>query len=430
MATLLVNIGQLVTVRADGARWKAGPAMQELGILQRAAMVVGERIHWIGLPEEVYQLQAAGLLQWEEVYDVGGRVIVPGFVDAHTHAVFVGSRAHEYRRRLGGATYQQIAAAGGGIMATVQAVRHASEEELIAAARPLLWRALQHGTTTMEIKSGYGLTTADELKLLRVIRRLAQELPLRIIPTFLGAHAIPPEYRDRRADYVDLLCYEMIPAVAAEGLAEYCDVFVEEGYFTLEEAERILQTAQQYGMRVRVHADELTPLGAAELAARLGAVSADHLLFVSDVGIEALRASGTIATLLPGTAYTLRLPYAPARKLIAADVPVALATDCNPGSCFCENMQMILSLACQDMGMLPEEALVAATLNAAAALDRSHELGSLEVGKYADFLVLQLQDVIELFYHFGVNHVAEVWIGGRRVWRVPPDVTKPSSPVS
>ncbi len=417
MATLLVNIGQLVTISTGGERWKAGAALRELGILSDAAMVVGERIQWIGSPSEAYRLREAGLLQWDTLYDVGGRVVVPGFVDSHTHAVFVGSRAHEYRQRLAGATYQDIAAAGGGIMATVYAVRRASEEELVEAARPLLWNALRHGTTTIEIKSGYGLTTADELKLLRAIRRLATELPLRIVPTFMGAHALPPEYRDRRAAYVELICQEMLPAVASEGLAEYCDVFAEEGYFTLEEAEQILRTAQEYGLRPRLHADEFTPLGAAELAARLGAVSADHLLYVSEQGIAALRESGTVATLLPGTSYTLRLPYAPARRLIAAGVPVALATDCNPGSCFCENMQMVLSLACQYMDLLPEEALVAATLNGAAALERSHELGSLEVGKWADFLILQLREVVELVYHFGVNHVAEVWIGGRCVWR-------------
>ncbi|MCS7177592.1 MAG: imidazolonepropionase [Candidatus Kapabacteria bacterium] len=417
MALLVTNIGQLVTVRAEGARVKVGEAMQELGIVHDAAMVVEERILWVGPKTEAYSLRSTGLLQWEAEWDVGGRVVIPGFVDAHTHMVFSGSRVEEYSQRLRGATYAEIAAAGGGIMTTVRTVRATGEEELFRQASALLWSALQHGTTTAEIKSGYGLTTADELKLLRVIRRLAQELPLRIVPTFMGAHAFPPEYRNCRSKYIELICQEMLPAVAAEGLAEYCDVFVDEGYFTPQEAERILRTAQDYGLRPRLHADELAPVGAAELAARVGAVSADHLLHVSDAGIAALRSAGTIAVLLPGTAYTLRLPYAPARRLIAAGVPVALATDCNPGSCFCENMQVVLSLACQCMGMLPEEALVAATLNGAAALERSHLLGSLEVGKYADFLVLRLQDVREMVYHFGVNHVAEVWIGGRCVWK-------------
>lgn len=419
MKTLLFHIGQLVTVRAEGQRWKAGQVMQELDIITDAAMLVEERILWIGTTAEAMRLREAGMLTWDRHYDVGGRVILPGFVDSHTHAVFAGWRGHEYRQRLQGATYQEIAATGGGILATVRAVRQATEEELFQNAQALLWSALRHGTTTIEIKSGYGLTTADELKLLRVIRSLRQELPLRIVATFLGAHAIPPEYHGRRSEYVELLCQEMIPAVAAEGLAEYCDVFADEGYFTLEEAERILRTASEYGLRARLHADELSPFGAAELAARLGAVSADHLLYISEGGIEALRRAGTVATLLPGTAYTLRLPYAPARRLIAAGVPVALATDCNPGSCFCENMQMVLSLACQAMGMLPEEALVAATLNGAAALERSQEVGSLEVGKYADFVLLQAREYLEVVYHFGVNHVAEVWIGGRCVWRNP-----------
>ncbi|GBD07323.1 Imidazolonepropionase [bacterium HR21] len=419
MLTALVHIGQLVTVRADGARVKAGSAMRELGILEDGALLFDERIRWVGTTADLFRQREAGELFWDELLEAGGRVVVPGFVDSHTHAVFAGSRAHEYRLRLQGATYQQIAAAGGGIWATVQAVRRASEEELLEQARPLLWSALRHGTTTIEIKSGYGLSLADELKLLRVIRRLGQELPLCVVPTFLGAHAVPPEYQHRRSAYVELLCSEMIPAVAAEGLAEYCDVFADEGYFTLEEAEQILRTASEHGLRPRLHADELAPFGAAELAARLGAVTADHLLHISDAGIVALREAGTIATLLPGTAYTLRLPYAPARRLIDAGVPVALATDCNPGSCLCENMQMVLSLSCQEMGMLPEEALVAATLNGAAALERSHQLGSLEVGKQADFLLLAVREVTELVYHFGINHVHEVWIAGRRVWQAP-----------
>lgn len=419
MLTALVHIGELVTVRADGARVKVGSSMQELGILHDGAMLFDDRIRWVGTTAELFRRREAGELFWDTLVEARGRVVLPGFVDAHTHAVFAGSRAQEYRLRLHGATYQQIAAAGGGIWATVQAVRRASEEELLEQARLLLWSALRHGTTTMEIKSGYGLSLADELKLLRVIRRLGEVLPLRVVPTFLGAHAVPPEYHHRRDAYVELVCSEMIPAVAAEGLAEYCDVFADEGYFTLEEAERILRTAAEYGLRPRLHADELAPFSAAELAARLGAVSADHLLHISETGIAALREAGTVATLLPGTAYTLRLPYAPARRLIEAGVPVALATDCNPGTCFCENMQLILSLACQEMGMLPEEALVAATLNGAAALERSHELGSLEMGKKADFLLLAVYEVTELVYHFGVNHVEEVWVDGQRVWKAP-----------
>jgi len=419
MATLLYNIGQLVTVAAEGQPVKAGEAMQELGIRSDAAMLFAERILWIGTLEEARALQAQGKLHWDTAVDAKGRVVVPGFVDSHTHALFAGSRLQEFLLRLRGYSYQQIAAAGGGIWATVQAVRAASLEQLLQAAQPLLQSALRHGTTTIEIKSGYGLDLESELKMLRAIRELRRMLPLRIVATFLGAHAIPPEYATQRHRYVELLCKEMIPAVAAEGLAEYCDVFADEGYFTLHEAEQILSTAQQYGLRLRLHADELSPFGAAELAARLGARSADHLLYISDAGIEALHRSGTIATLLPGTAYTLGLPYAPARRLIAAGVPVALATDCNPGSCLCENMQMVLSLACQQMRMLPAEALTAATLNGAAALDRSAELGSLEVGKLADFLVLRLSDFAEMVYHFGVNHVAEVWIGGERVWSAP-----------
>jgi imidazolonepropionase len=274
---------------------------------------------------------------------------------------------------------------------------------------------LRLGITTVEIKSGYGLSLTDELKCLQVLAELRHEQSVELVPTLLGAHEVPAEYRQDRERYIRLICEVMIPEVARRGLAEFCDVFCEEGVFSLAESERVLITAQQHGLKLKLHAEEFTPLGGAELAARLGALSADHLLQVSEPGIAALRQSGTIATLLPGTAFFLGLPYAPARRLIDAAVPVALATDANPGSCMTENLWLIGTMACTQMKMLPAEVLTALTLNAAAALDRSDRLGSLEVGKQADVIICDVPDFRELFYHFGTNHVRHVIKSGRLV---------------
>ncbi len=294
----------------------------------------------------------------------------------------------------------------------MRAVRGASEDELYETGKRLALAALRTGTTTIEIKSGYGLTPESEMNLLRAANRLRRELPQRVIVTFMGAHDIPPEYGGSRDDYVELVCKEMLPA--AVGLAEFCDVFADTGYFTLEQSERILKAAGHLGFGLKVHADELTPFGAAEMAAAMGSISADHLLFCSESGMDAMRNSGTVATLLPGTAYTLRLPYAPARTMIERGLTVALATDCNPGSCFMENMQLVLSLGCTNMRMTVEEVIAAATLNGAAALGLGAETGSIEIGKAADFLVLDSAGYAELVYHFGGNRVEEVWIGGKR----------------
>ncbi len=408
--TLFINIGQLVCVAQDSELVKKGSALSDLHIRHNAAMLVDERILWIGANEESAQYRDGV----QEVVDCGGRCLIPGFVDSHTHMVFAGNRSNEYARRLSGVSYQQIASEGGGIQSTVKAVREASLDELIARGYELAMSALRHGTTTLEIKSGYALSLEGELKMLRAIAELRKRVPIRIHATFLGAHDVPTEYKQRREEYIDEICTSMIPAVAAEGLAEFCDVFCDEGYYTVDESRRIFKAAQEHGLRIKVHADELACVHAAEMAADLGAVSADHLLFISDQGIADMARSGTVATLLPGTAYTLGLPFAPARKMIENDVTVALATDCNPGSCFCENMQMILSLACSGMKMSVEQSISAATLNAAAALGVSADRGSLVVGKAADFSLLQTASYADLIYHFGVNQVAEVWIGGQR----------------
>ncbi|MBK9249615.1 MAG: imidazolonepropionase [Ignavibacteria bacterium] len=415
MLTLLTNISSLVTSAANGALKKSGSDMQSIGEIRNAAMLVDDKILWTGTSRDAQAFCLVHNYQPTQVIDCTGKTVLPGFVDSHTHIVFAGSRSDEFARRLRGESYQQIAAEGGGILRTMNAVRAASQEEIEAVGRRLAHSAMRHGTTTIEIKSGYGLTLESELKLLRAARTLKAELPIRVITTFLGAHDFPPEYSNNNEGYIDLICNEMIPAVASEGLADFCDVFTDTGYYTVAQSERILHTALDAGMRVKVHADELSDVSAASMAAIIGAVSADHLLFISDDGIDDMAKHGTIATLLPGTAYTLRLPYAPARKMIERGAAIALATDCNPGSCFTENMQTILSLACSGMKMTVEEALTAATLNGAAALEFSHLVGSLEVGKYADFIIADCAEYPELVYHFGINHAAEVWAGGVRI---------------
>jgi len=342
--------------------------------------------------------------------DAQGRLVTPGLVDPHTHAVFAGSRVAEFLARTKGGRYT-----GGGILTTVEAVRRATEDELFKLAKPRLARMLRGGTTTCEIKSGYGLTPEDELKMLRVIRRLSQELPLTIVPTFLGAHAFPKE--ETREAYIDRLVKEMIPQVAEAGLAKFCDVFCDRRFYTVEEARRVLERGRELGLAPKLHADELAEVGAAKLAGELGAVSADHLLHVSDRGIEKLAEAGVVAVLLPGTAFVLAEPYPPARELIAAGVPVALGTDFNPGSCPIASLPLVMSLAVLRLGLSPEEALCAATLNAAAALKLAHQLGSVEPGKHADLVIWDADTLAELPYFVGHDLALAVIKGGKVVWK-------------
>jgi imidazolonepropionase len=333
---------------------------------------------------------------------------MPGFVDCHTHPVFWGTREEEYELRIAGATYEEIAAKGGGILNSARRVASASVTQLTGSLLGYCRRFLELGTTTIEAKSGYGLSLDGELKLLRAIREAARRTALDLVPTFLGAHAYPPEFREDHAGYLRLLIGEMIPAVAAEGLARYCDVFCDRGFFSLDEAREILAAARAAGLRPRLHADELSPFGGAELAAEIGAASADHLERISPSGIRAMAKAGVIAGLLPGTAFNLRLEhYPPARELIAAGVPVALATDFNPGTCFTPNMQLVVAIACTQLRMRPTEALVAATINGAWALDLGQDRGSLEPGKRADVAVMAVANYQQLPYLFGVNHCVE-----------------------
>jgi imidazolonepropionase len=422
---VLRNAAQLVTAPAGVVR--RGRQMADLTIIEIASLLVQDgRITWLGPTSEQPPLPADA-----EVIDATGKVVLPGLVDSHTHLIFAGSREGEFEQRLRGHSYQEITAQGGGINATVRSVRGASKEELKSLARRRLERLLGFGVTTVEVKSGYGLDLADELKCLEIIAELNAEGPLELAPTFLGAHAVPPEFREDREGYIRRLTEEMLPEIVRRGLAEFCDVFCEAGVFSLAESERILGRARDLGLRLKLHADELTPLGGAELAARLGAVSADHLLCITEAGIEALAGAGTIATLLPGTAFFLGMPYAPARRLIERGLAVALASDCNPGTCPTENLPLIGTMACTQMKMLPAEALTALTLNAAAALGRADRLGSLAVGKQADVVICDITDYRHLFYHFGVNHVWKVLKRGRVVYSVesrpaPPGVGLPT----
>ena len=383
---LIYNTAEVLTCAGPAPR--RGRAQADARAIARAAVAAHEgRIVFIGF--ETLLTHEVDLAPGATIIDAQGGAVVPGFVDPHTHVVFAGDRREELRRRLAGLTYAEIAAEGGGILSTVVATRAATEDRLAADTRRRLDEMLRCGTTTCEAKSGYGLTTGAELKMLHVLRRLAWDHAIEISPTFMGAHEIPIEYRDRRRAYVKLMIDDMIPAVAGEGLAEWCDVFCETGVFTRDESREILQAGRAAGMKLRLHADELGRSGGSELAAELRVRSADHLIFVTEEGAKALAAAGVVATLLPIASFYLKLGrLAPGRMLIASGVPVALATDVNPGGGFSPSMAFAMTLACFGMGLTFEEALVASTINAAYALDRHDRVGSLEVGKQLDAVIV------------------------------------------
>lgn len=405
MQLLITNLRQLVTVRSNGRPFKAGSAMRDLGVIENASILVEDGIiRWIGNAGEF-----SNTLQPDaDTLDGSSYVALPGFVDSHTHALFAGSREHEFALRAEGKTYQEIAAQGGGILNSVTATRAATKKELKKAASKRLDAMMHHGTTTVEIKTGYGLSEESEIKMLEAITELAGEHYMTVRATFLGAHASPPEFRERREEYIALLCDRMLPHIAKRKLAQFCDVFCEAGYYTVAESRRILEAAKLQGLGLKLHSDEFTSLGGTELAAELRAASVDHLEHISDLAIQALAGGTTVAVVLPGVSFFLRNPYAPARKLIDAGVPLAIASDYNPGSCMSFSMPLMMTIACTQMSMTPEEAITAATLNGAAALGISHEVGSLEVGKRGDIVLFDIPNYRYLPYHFGSNLAAKI----------------------
>jgi imidazolonepropionase len=404
MQLLIKNVRQAVTVAGNGALVRAGAAMRDLGVIEHADVLIKDGLF--------SGIGPSGSLpppsKDADILDGTGLVALPGFVDSHTHLLFAGSREHEFAMRVEGKSYQEIADAGGGIMSTVSATRKASKKELKRAAAKILEEMMKLGTTTVEIKSGYGLEPDAETKMLEAIHELSDEHFMTIVPTFLGAHAIPPEYKDDPEAYVKLLCDKMLPYIAKRKLAKFCDVFCETGYFTVDQSRRILKAARSLGMPSRVHADQFTQIGASKLGAELKAVSVDHLEHIDDEGIEALKKSRSIATVLPGVSFFLHYGYPPARKIIDAGVPLALASNFNPGSCMSFSMPLMMTIACTQMGLSPEEAITASTLNGAAALGLSDKVGSIEPGKQADIILYDIPDYRYLPYFFGTNLVSTV----------------------
>jgi imidazolonepropionase len=407
-ALAVLHASQLVTL-AGPKRPRAGAELSEIGIIRDGGLLIRDgRIELVGSSSEIEKKTGDA-----EVIDARGKVVLPGFVDAHTHLVFAGNRLDDFERRARGDTYEQIAKAGGGIWSTVEKTRAASEADLFAQAQRHADWFLRCGTTTVESKSGYGLTLEDELKILRVMRRLDEETPLEIVPTFLGAHAVP---RKMDADeYVDLVVNEMLPRVTSDSLAEFCDVFCERGYFDFEQSRRILNSAKGLGLRLRIHADQLSNSGAAKLAAELKAATADHLEKTDEQGIAVLRSGGVQPVLLPGSVYALGSTcYPRAREMIEAGLAVVIATDFNPGSSPTASMPMILSLACTQMKMSPAEAISASTINPAYSLGRGDRIGSLESGKVANCSIFDCGDYRELGYWFGFPQTHSVYVKGRR----------------
>src|SRR6266481_7578930 len=411
MDTLAVlNASQLVTLTGP-RRPRIGAEISQLAIIRDGGMLIRNgKIDIVGLSDEIEKKADDA-----EIIDAGRRVVLPGFVDAHTHLVFAGNRLDDFERRAHGETYEQIAAAGGGIWSTVEKTRAASDIDLFEQAKKHASWFLKCGTTTVEAKSGYGLTVDDELKILRVIRRLNQETPLEIVPTFLGAHAIPREDRQSPQRYVDLVINEMLPRVAKEELAEFCDVFCEQGYFDIDQSREILTAAKKFGLKLRIHADQLSNSGGARLAGELKATTADHLEKTDGQGIGAMKSANVQPVLLPGSVYALGSAcYPRAREMIETGLAVVIATDFNPGSSPSPSMPMMLSLACTQMKMSPAEAIAASTVNAAYSLNCGDKIGSLEIGKLANFTIFDCKDYREIAYWFGFPPMHSVYVCGGR----------------
>jgi len=409
----VINCRQLVTL-AGPARPRTGAEMRELSVIAGGAMRVRDgRIAAVGPRADIER----ALAEDTEIVDAGGRIVLPGFVDAHTHPVFAGTRADEYEQRAEGATYAEIAARGGGIRSTVRKTRAMPESALLRSARRYTDWFLRGGTTTIEAKSGYGLSLEDESKILRVIRLIAAERCLRCVPTFLGAHEVPDEYHDKKDEYAELVIHEMLPRIAEDRLAEYCDVFCEPNVFPAPMASRIVRAARELGFGVRMHADQFSADHGSLVAAEVRAATADHLERTTAVGLAALKSAGVQPVLLPASVYNLGSTHYPAaRQMIEMELPIVLATDFNPGSSPTASMPMVLSIACTHLKMTPAETITASTINAAYSLDRGHEIGSLEPGKLADFVIHECEDYRELPYFFGRETAGAVYVSGMCVY--------------
>jgi imidazolonepropionase len=415
---ILKNVFELVTLNGSDNKPRIGKAMSDLGIIKNGSLIVSSGIiKWVGESKYLNDnlLDALDETEIQEI-DCSRNTVLPGLIDPHTHIVFGGSRENEFAMRCAGKSYGEIALAGGGIKSTVKATRELDNETLMSKAIKHLDRMLEYGTTTIEAKSGYGLSTFHELKILRILRELQNSHPMEIISTFLGAHTVPQD--TDKQDYLDLVLNEMIPAVKDEALAEFCDVFCEKGAFSVEESERILLKGKEFGLKPKIHADQLSESGGSQVAARVKAISADHLDYISQDSMNQIKNSGTIAVLLPGCVHFLGLSrYAPARKFIESEIPIALATDLNPGTCYTESLPIIMNIACSHMKMSPEEVITACTINAAHAIDRAKNIGSLEPGKKADITIFDCDSYKMIPYHFGVNLVDKTIKDGVVVYR-------------
>ena len=397
---IIRNAKQLLTLKSDSP--KTGKEMQNLGIIQDGAVaVLNDKVANIGITDEILKEYYS-----ENIINATEKVVMPGFVDPHTHPIFVKTREDEFEMRILGKSYKEISQSGGGIRASIKGVRNASKEELVELGFKRIKKMLEQGTTTIEAKSGYGLSMDSEIKMLEAIFDINKISKIDIIPTFLGAHEFPDEYKNTPEEYTKILIKEMLPEIKKRNLAQYCDIFCEEHVFNIEQSRRILIEAKKLDFKIRMHADELEPIGGAELSAEIGAVSADHLVAVSDIGINNMKEANVTPVLLPGTTFSLGLEkYAPARKMIDTGLPIALATDFNPGSCHCDSMQTVISLACIEMGLLPSEAIAASTINAAYSLELGNKIGSIEVNKQADILIMDIPSYKYLPYHLGSNCV-------------------------
>ncbi|WP_347027835.1 imidazolonepropionase [Intestinibacter bartlettii] len=408
---ILKNIGKLVTMQGSSS-FRVKEEMNKINIIENAYIAVKNgKILAIGVGDEFGNLCGDDT----KIHDAEGLLVTPGLIDSHTHLIHCGSRENEFSMKLNGVPYIEILNNGGGILSTVKATKEASEEELYKKAKKSLDRMLEFGVTTVEEKSGYGLELNTEIKQLEVARVLDKNHPVDLVHTFLGAHAVPEEYKENHKAYIDILVDVMMPKIKDMGLAEFCDVFCEEGVFTIEESEYILQKAKEMGYKLKIHADEIESLGGAELAAKLGCVSADHLMAASDEGIKMMAENNVVANILPATSFNLNKNYADCRKMIDMGAIVSLSSDYNPGSCPSENLQLVMQLGCLHLKMTPNEVLTAVTINAAYAIDRADKIGSIEVGKNADFVVFDALNVEYLMYHFGINHTKKVYKNGNLV---------------